>query len=51
MQGRDHVTPDDVRNVAPDVLRHRVKLTYEAQAEGTTASQVVAEVIKQVAVA
>ncbi|HET6960389.1 MAG TPA: AAA family ATPase [Vicinamibacterales bacterium] len=51
MQGRDHVTPDDVRDVAPDVLRHRVKLTYEAQAEGTTASQVVAEVIKQVAVA
>jgi MoxR-like ATPase len=51
LQNRDHVTPDDVRNVAPDVLRHRVKLTYEAQADGTTPSQVVAEVIKQVAVA
>ncbi len=51
LQNRDHVTPDDVRDVAPDVLRHRVKLTYEAQADGTTASQVVAEVIKQVAVA
>ncbi len=51
LQNRDHVTPDDVRDVAPDILRHRVKLTYEAQADGTTPSQVVAEVIKQVAVA
>src|SRR5262245_41930217 len=50
MQGRDHVTPDDVRAVAPDCLRHRLILTYEAAADGVTPDQVVAEVIKKVAV-
>ncbi len=34
LAGRDYVTPDDVRSVAPDVLRHRVLPTYEAAAEG-----------------
>jgi len=51
LQGRDHVTPDDVRAVAHDVLRHRVMLSYEANAEGITAHQVVTEAVKQVAVA
>ena len=35
--GRDYVSPDDVQNVAPDVLRHRVILNYEAAADGVTA--------------
>ena len=34
LAGRDYVTPDDVRAMAPDVLRHRVLSTYEASAEG-----------------
>ena len=51
IQGRDHVTPDDVRAVAHDVLRHRIMLSFEANAEGVKADQVVDEVIKQVAVA
>ena len=49
--GRDHVTPDDVRAVVHDVLRHRIILSYEANAEGISASQVVSEIVKQVAVA
>ncbi len=49
LQGRDHVTPDDVRAIAPDCLRHRLILSYEAAADGTAPDQVVAEVIKRVA--
>ncbi len=42
--------PDDVREIAPDCLRHRLILTYEAAADGVTPDQVVAAVIKQVAI-
>jgi MoxR-like ATPase len=51
LRGRDHVTPDDVRAVVHDVLRHRLILTYEANAEGVTIDDVIACVAKQVAVA
>jgi len=44
------VTPDDVRAVAHDVLRHRIMLSYEANAAGVTANQVVDEVVRLVAV-
>lgn len=48
---RDHVTPDDVRSMIPDVLRHRIILSYEANAEGVTPDQVIEELVRQVAVA
>ena len=48
--GRDHVTPDDVQAIAPDVLRHRLSLSYEANADGITPDRVVEELLKQVAV-
>jgi MoxR-like ATPase len=51
LQGRDHVTPDDVRAVVHDCLRHRVTLSYEARASGKTAQQVVSDVVRVVAVA
>ena len=51
LQGRDYVTPDDVREVVHDVLRHRVMLSYEASAEGINSDQVIAEIVKRVAVA
>lgn len=51
LNGRDHVTPDDVRAMAHDVLRHRLMLSYEANADGITADQVIEEIIKNVAVA
>jgi MoxR-like ATPase len=49
LQGRDYVDPEDVRAIAPDVLRHRLKLSYEAQGEGVVPDRVVAEIIEQVA--
>ena len=51
LAGRDHVTPDDVRAVVHDVLRHRIMLSYEANAAGITADRVIDEIVKQVAVA
>ena len=41
MEGRDFVTPDDIRAVAHDVLRHRLILSFEAEANGITANQVI----------
>jgi len=51
LAGRDHVTPDDVRAVVHDCLRHRVSLSYEASASGLDAQKVVSEIVKLVAVA
>jgi MoxR-like ATPase len=45
MDGRDFVTPDDVKLAAPSVLRHRVLLTPEAQVGARTADQIVNEVL------
>jgi MoxR-like ATPase len=41
LDGRDYATPGDIKALAPDVLRHRILLTYEAQAEGLTPDAVV----------
>ena len=51
LHGRDHVTPDDVRAVLHDCLRHRLILGYDAQAEGVTANRVLDDIVKVVAVA
>jgi MoxR-like ATPase len=51
MQGRKSVSPDDIRAVVHDCLRHRLILSYDANAEGVNADQVVDEILKQVAVA
>ena len=51
LKGRDHVTPDDVRAIVHNVLRHRIMLSYEANAEGLTTNQVITEIVKLVAVA
>jgi MoxR-like ATPase len=48
LDGRDFATPDDVKEVAPDVLRHRLLLTYEAEAEGLSADAVVREILASV---
>ncbi len=48
LRGRDFVSPDDVRAMAPDVLRHRVLLTYEAEAENVVSDEVVARVLATV---
>ncbi len=51
LMGRDHVTPDDVRAVAPECLRHRLILSYEACAAGIDADRIIGTLLQRVAVA
>ena len=51
LAGRDHVTPDDVRAVVHGCLRHRLILSYDANAEGRSADEVIDALVRQVAVA
>jgi MoxR-like ATPase len=50
MKGRGFVTPDDIKEIALDVLRHRVVLSYEAEAAGVTNDDVVRKVVEGVEV-
>lgn len=50
MQDRDHVIPDDIRAVVYDCLRHRLILSYEAEANNIDANKVINHILKQVAV-
>ncbi len=50
LQGRAFVIPEDVRAIAPDVMRHRMGLTYEAEAEKISATDVVAKIVGKVEV-
>ncbi|MBK8135373.1 MAG: MoxR family ATPase [Chloroflexi bacterium] len=50
LRGSGHVAPEDIRQVAPDVLRHRIALTFEAEAESISADQIIEQVIARVAV-
>jgi MoxR-like ATPase len=48
LRGRTYVTPDDVKAIAPDVLRHRVLTTYEAEAEEVSSDQIVQKILNTV---
>ncbi|MGB7341118.1 MAG: MoxR family ATPase [Phototrophicaceae bacterium] len=50
LNGRGFVTPDDVKYIALDVLRHRLVISFEAQAEGITTEQLIQQIIKRVEV-
>ncbi len=50
LQGRDYVAPEDIQAMAHDVLRHRIILSYEAEANGITADKFINELIHTVAV-
>ena len=50
LAGRGYVTPADIKSVAPDVLRHRVTPTYEAEAEGLSSDALVQRVLETVPV-
>jgi MoxR-like ATPase len=50
MQGRGYVTPQDVKSIGMDVLRHRVIITYEAEAEEKTPENVVGVIFDNIAV-
>ena len=51
LAGRDYVSPDDVKAVAHDVLRHRILLTFEAEASGLTSDEVIHRLLQKVPVA
>jgi MoxR-like ATPase len=50
LDGRGFVTPQDVKTIAPDVLRHRIIPSYEAEAEGLTSDALVARLLEHVVV-
>jgi MoxR-like ATPase len=50
MAGRGYVTPQDVKSVGPDVLRHRVIVSYEAEAEEVTSEQIIEKIFNGLAV-
>jgi MoxR-like ATPase len=50
LNNRDYVVPEDIQLIAPDVLRHRIILSFEAEAEGKTADSCIDEVLARVAV-
>ncbi|GHD12162.1 hypothetical protein GCM10007052_12690 [Halioglobus japonicus] len=50
LAGRDYVSPDDVQAIAGDVLRHRLLLSFEAEANGVTPDQVIRELLQLVPV-
>ncbi|MBW1785090.1 MAG: MoxR family ATPase [Deltaproteobacteria bacterium] len=50
MSGRGYVTPQDVKSMAPDVLRHRIILSYEAEAEGKSADDLISAILDRIEV-
>lgn len=50
LSGRDYVTPDDIHLIAHDVLRHRILLSFEAEAEGITSDDLIDSLLRLVAI-
>lgn len=50
LKRRGYVIPEDIRNVCPDVLRHRIGLTYEAEAENITSEDIISQILNKVEV-
>jgi MoxR-like ATPase len=50
IQGRGYVLPEDVKALAPDVLRHRLVTTYEAEARSVSAEQIVGRLLEGVGI-
>ena len=50
LKHRGYVIPEDVRAICPDVMRHRIGLSYEAEANNLTAEEIIAEILNKVEV-
>ena len=50
LEGRAYVIPEDVKRIAPDVLRHRIHVSYEAEAEGIDGEEIARRLLEQVRV-
>ena len=50
MDNRNYVLPEDVKEVASDILNHRILLNYEAEADGVTTFEIVQKILNKVAI-
>jgi len=50
LEGRDYVLPEDIKEVAPDILNHRIMLSYEAEAENITTLDIIQTILNTVAI-
>jgi MoxR-like ATPase len=50
LNGRNYVTPQDIKDLAPDILRHRILLSYEAEAEGVSSEEVIRQLLDKLPV-
>ncbi|WP_440876272.1 AAA family ATPase [Thalassotalea sp. PLHSN55] len=50
MHGRDHVLPEDIRQLAPDILRHRIALSYKAEAQGICSENLIEQILAAVSI-
>lgn len=50
LEGRGYVTPEDIKEIGPDVLRHRILLTYEAEAENVTTEEIIGKLFATIEV-
>ena len=51
MDGRNYVSPDDVQSVAIECLRHRLVVSFEAEAAGITSDEIIERLLKKIPVA
>ncbi len=50
LEGRGYVTPQDVKSIAPDILRHRLIISYEAEAEELTSDDIITQILNELPV-
>ena len=50
LQGRGYVVPEDIKNICHDVLRHRIGLTYEAEANNISVDDIITEIVDKIEV-
>ncbi len=50
IQGRGYVTPQDIKSIGPDVLRHRIITSYEAEAEEKTSDDIIKKLFEEIEV-
>ena len=50
LQGRGYVTPQDIKTIGPDVLRHRIILSYEAESQGVTTETIIKKIFDTIPV-
>jgi MoxR-like ATPase len=50
MEGRDYVLPEDIKELAPDIMNHRILVNYEAEADGVHSSAIIDSILRKVAI-